>query len=134
MTNLPAFNLVIPTDFEYVDRNLATASWYDVYTIKAGEIPVIFTDIRGNVVEREEDVYYATWKAPAVLTEEYRVSRLFTASSASTTHPNTETVVRGRMYSYEVIGRTDKEIIAYITGGNAENNWERTINATIVPA
>lgn len=134
MSNLPAFKLVVPADFEHVDRDLPTASWYDVYTIKAGEYPVTFTDIRGNEVHTVEDAYYAKWEASAILTEEYRVNRLFTASSSFTKTPNTETTVRGRMYSYEVLKPREDTITAYTTFGNADNNYKRTTNATIVPA
>lgn len=134
MSNLPAFKLVVPADFEYVDRTLATASWYDVYTIKAGEYPVTFTNVRGHAVESIDEAYYARWEASAILTEEYRVNRLFTASSTHTTTPNTETTVSGHQYAYEVLKPRDKVNATYTTFGNADNDWKRTINATIVPA
>ena len=134
MSNLPAFKLVVPADFEYVDRTLATASWYDVYTIKAGEYPVTFTDIKGHPVHTIEEAYYAKWEASAILTEEYRVNRLFAASSAHTSTPNKETTVRGRMYSYEVLRPHNELITAYVTHSNADNEYKRTTNATIVPA
>lgn len=134
MSNLPAFKLVVPADFQYVDRTLATASWYDVYTIKAGEYPVTFTDIQGHPARTVSEAYYAKWDASAILTEEYRVNRLFTASSAHTSTPNTETTVRGRMYSYEVLNPREASITAYTTFGNADNAYKRTTNATIVPA
>lgn len=135
MSNLPAFKLVVPTDFEYVDRTLATASWYDIYTIKAGEYPVTFVSIQGHPVERIEDAYYARWDVAAVKTSEYRVNRLFTASSSSTTHPNEETTVRDSMYDYEVLRPRTDVIEAYVSHTTDEHGKRhRNVNATIVPA
>lgn len=125
-----AYKLVVPADFEYVDRSLATASWYDVYTIKAGEYPITLTDVNYRPVKDSERPYYGTWKLDAILTEEYRVNRLFTASSAHTTNPEQETQVHGSCYGYEL-----KDGAAfYTTHGTQADNWKRTINATIVTA
>jgi len=134
MSKLPEFKLVVPADFEYVNRNLPTASWYDVYTVKAGEYPVTFTDSDYNPVDDISKAYYAKWSADAILTEEYRVNRLLQHSSAHTTHPNRETKVHGTKYSYEILKPREVPISAYGSYGTKEDNWKRTTHATIVPA
>lgn len=73
---------------EYVDRSLQTASWWDRYEIHP----------QTATVEIHERGWHVSLKA--TLVETYRVNRLFTASSAETTHPQTEETVILTGYSY----------------------------------
>lgn len=95
------YTVVVPEDFEYVDQTLQTASWWDRYTIKAGEYPVVFTNINGYITE-DTRPYYATAKLDATLVETYRVNRLLWASSSETKEPNEETVVHFSTYAYNI--------------------------------
>lgn len=69
-------------DTEYVDNTLQTASWWDKYTLKAGEYEVEWTTIDGRPVQDATQAYYGMVRVDATLDETYRVNRVFTASSA----------------------------------------------------
>jgi hypothetical protein len=91
--------VVIPEATEYVDRNLATASWYDRYLIDKGmyEILPVTLDHRPTTIE---GAYW--WKVTfdATLIYSYRVNRVFTASSASHEYPNRRGFVHQQRYAY----------------------------------
>lgn len=82
--------LVFEEDTSYVDNTLSTASWYDVYTIKAGSYDIVGAKKKGDLVARVD----------AILEEEYRVNRLLTASSSETRTPKTEKVLTMSDYSF----------------------------------
>lgn len=72
----------------YTDRGLATASWYDVHELTPGEYPLEPVDGQWKPVREGERPYYHLAVVPTVVVEEYRVNRLFTASSEQITYPN----------------------------------------------
>lgn len=117
--------LRIPEAYEYVDRTLATASWWDRYTIHPGLYLISFytsswAKLPGNTLadaadhcdelRRHPDPAKRNWLWPnygmatltATLEESYRVNRLFTASSSETTYPGGESQVRWTPYAYNV--------------------------------
>jgi hypothetical protein len=89
------FELTLNADTVYVDRSFETASWYDKYVLKAGTYPVELRERFG--------IRYAVVAVDAVLTEKYRVSRLFSASSVQDDRPNTETVHRLQFRPGEIV-------------------------------
>lgn len=89
------FELTLPLDTVYYDRSFETASWYDQYSLKAGTYPVIFVDGPGTP--------RATVTVDATLLEEYRVNRLFSASSVQQTAHDTATTVTLSFYAYEIV-------------------------------
>lgn len=96
--------LTIPAATEYVDRTLATASWWDKYTILPGTYEVEVVTINGHPVPADSpNAYYVRARVDAVLTETYRVNRVFTASSAEHRPDLTErTTVTWSTYSYNL--------------------------------
>ena len=93
------FVAVVAEPFEYVDRSLPTASWWDRYEIVPGEYEVEFTTVDHRPAD-PETAYYARVRFAAVLKESYRVNRLFTASSGEHEHPDTAAHVSRWMYRY----------------------------------
>jgi hypothetical protein len=93
----------------YVDRTLATASWWDRYELTPGIYPFIPTRIDGTPCGPDETPYYFMTEINAILRESYRVNRLFTESSSQTAFPDTATVVRPRLYAHEV---TDGRVLS----------------------
>ncbi|ABS06146.1 hypothetical protein [Kineococcus radiotolerans] len=96
--------LTIPAATEYVDRTLATASWWDKYTILPGTYEVEVVTINGHPVPADSPrAYYVRARIDAVLTETYRVNRVFTASSAEHRPDLAEhTTVTWSTYSYNL--------------------------------
>lgn len=86
----------------YVDRTLQTASWYDVHELQPGTYPVELADSNWVRTPYATDPYYASLRVPTLLLQEYRVNRLFTASSSSTTYPNTPDTVTFTLYGYQL--------------------------------
>lgn len=113
----PTAALVFTTPTKYVDRSLATASWTDTYEILVGAYPFAWVNLDYTPWNPDPEVktngflanvgpYYAQVRVQAVLKEEYRVNRLFTASSASTTvhdEAQVQTLTR-TVYAYQVPG------------------------------
>ena len=98
----PTAKLVV-TGGEYVDRNLATASWWDRYELDPGEYPVEYTGIDWKPLRPGQRPYYAVIRGiRATLTDSYRVNRLFTASSAEQTRPDRQTTISLNTYAYRV--------------------------------
>ncbi len=88
---------------EYVDRSLATASWWDRHELVAGEYPVWWTTITGRDVHPgHTDVYYGLVAVETRLVECYRENRLLGAVRSQTEQPGTRAVVSFRPYRYEV--------------------------------
>ena len=89
------FELTLPLDTVYYDRSFETASWYDQYSLKAGTYPVVF--VGGPGTPR------ATVTVDATLLEEYRVNRVFGASSVKQTSRNMQTTVTLSFYAYQIV-------------------------------
>jgi hypothetical protein len=87
----PPFEIVVPEDFEYTNRSLQTASWYDTHLIKAGSY-LGQSSTNGNAYAR---------LATTVLVE-YRENRLLQHVTAETRTPNKDGIYTERMYGYEV--------------------------------
>jgi hypothetical protein len=94
--------LLVHEAVEYVDRELATASWWDRYILAAGQYPIRFTTVGLGVVPDGQLPYYAVANIDAVLVEMDRVSRLFTASIASTRTATVPRKVRFCQYAHLV--------------------------------
>lgn len=77
--------VTVTTDTQHTDTAFPTASWYDRYTIKAGTYELVPFRFAGSLWYR--------LTVNAVLTESYRVNRLFSASKAVSTEPNRETTL-----------------------------------------
>lgn len=94
------------TEGEYVDRTLATASWYDRYQLVPGEYSAELTTIDDVPTTLDAPFhrrpYYVRAWVDAVKLESYRVNRLFSASSAHTEAMHTPTRVLVRVYAYQV--------------------------------
>lgn len=103
MTIAPAKSvmLVFPTTTEYVDRNLATASWWDRYDIFPGEYVVEPVTIGGNPTS-VENAYYGRVELNVVLRESYRVARLLHHSTAQHTEHEDVTTIRLTTYWYSI--------------------------------
>lgn len=82
-----AIELVITEPTEYVDRSLATASWWDRYTLLPGTYRVVWE------ISSPAHVQYGRVLVDAILEETYRVNRVFTASSSETTEPKSKAIV-----------------------------------------
>ena len=93
----------------YVDRTLATASWWDRYELTPGMCPLIPTNIGGIPCKPGEKPYYYIGEIDAILRESYRVNRLFHESSTETTFPDFAKTVYVRLYAHEV---TDGRVLA----------------------
>lgn len=99
---------------EYVDRNLATASWWDRYIIQPGTYAFEWQR-NGRPWNADMDKPSPGFIAnvgpedgvvtlDAVLVEQYRVNRVFTASSAVHTHLKRSTTISRRVYAYQLDG------------------------------
>lgn len=112
LLNPPTTLAVVVTEpYEILDRDLPTASWYDRHQVKVGTYPVEFVTAgfepyRPGVTPigyvRPINAYYARWRLDTVLTETYRVNRLFTASSVEQEYPNTDSRYGVVVYAYRV--------------------------------
>jgi len=113
----PTSAVIFDEPTEYVDRTLATASWWDKYEIQPGVYPLEWVDIdyrpwNPNPEARSPGFianvgpYYALVVLKARLLEEYRVNRLFTASSVDhKLHDESPVVTLTRsVYAYQVPG------------------------------
>ncbi len=108
--------LRIDEPYDYTDRTLATASWWDRYIIQPGTYPITWWttqfEVPGDTLdhaaayakERHSWAYpgYAQATVDAVLVESYRESRLLSATSAKREEPNRRTTKTWRPYSYEI--------------------------------
>jgi hypothetical protein len=88
----PPFEIVVPEDFEFTDRSLQTASWYDTHLIKAGTYLGQSSSINGDTYAR---------LATTVLVK-YRENRLLQHVIPETREPNTNGIYTVQMYGYEV--------------------------------
>lgn len=111
--------LVIEEPTEYVDNTLQTASWWDKYMLQPGVYPFEFTLIDGRPVPNGGRPYYGKVRVEATLIEEYRVARLFAASSASTTTLNKVTTVTRGVYAYQLPGHDHQhgKVLTEFMGG-----------------
>lgn len=113
----PTAALVIEERTEWTDRNLATASWFDVYELEVGIYPFEWVNINHTPWNADLSVatpgyvgntgpYYAKVRIPARLTREYRVNTLFTASSVSDQryHHGPHKVLGQSVYAYQIPG------------------------------
>lgn len=78
-TDVLAVEITFDEPTEYVDRNLATASWWDRYLIQPGTYRVEWEISYGYT---RPVIQYGRARVDAVLVESYRENRLFTAVSA----------------------------------------------------
>ncbi len=93
----------VVTAGDYVDRGLATASWWDRYELAPGEYPVWWSAIDGRQVPPGDlDLYYGQVSVLAVLAETYRENRIFSEVRAVTERPGTLSVVTLRPYAFQV--------------------------------
>lgn len=109
------YQIVVPENFEYVDRNLATASWWDRHEVIAGTYPVRLMDWNNVPAKRIEDVKYASFNVRSIVREEFRVSTLFTASSAHSSYPDREDFLWGRLYFYQISQLVDQKEYYFTT-------------------
>ena len=127
------FELVIDEDFEYVDRALATASWWDRYLLRAGRYPIEYLTVNYHVPwqaapHMNGSAYWGVAKVKGILVETYRVNRLLTASSSETRHPNTETTKHFQWYEYQI--KDQVPAIGEWTGVSPNLEW--TVQARFV--
>ncbi len=94
---------------EYVDRTLATASWYDTYTVLPGRYPVEWVTIN-HAVTGPADAYYARFVADVILEKSYRENRLLSEVRASEETPGTRETKSFTVYAYEVTGRHGRRL------------------------
>lgn len=107
--------LVFDEPVEYVDRNLATASWWDKYQIQPGTYPFRWVNINGSTWNPDPEVhtpgfianvgpYYAHVVLEVRLVESYRENRLLReVTSERRTHDEATTITRS-LYAYQVPG------------------------------
>lgn len=109
----PSCALVFDEDTEWTDRTLATASWWDRYSISRGAYPVALTNIDGQPWNANPDActpgylanigpYYAKFEVSAVLVESYRENRLMNAVSAKTTQHFSPQILTLTVYAYQL--------------------------------
>ena len=128
----PAAHAVVDEGSIYVDRNLATASWWEKYRLVGGTYPVEYVTIDHRPVNVAEGgrPYYAIVRVPAVMIESYYVSRLFNASSAHhETGLEKESVRIFEVYAYNVIR---EPALVVEDDPTPENKWNRKVTARIV--
>lgn len=93
----------VPEPIEYVDRTLATASWWDRYELIPGDYPVTYTTIDGRIVAADDrQAYYATARIDAYLVETYRENRVFTEVHGHQTSTREKATVYARLYTFNV--------------------------------
>jgi hypothetical protein len=94
--------LAAPTG--HIDRTLATASWWDRYTLLPGTYEVELTTVSHGKLHGGFDgqAYWATVRVDAILEESYRVNTLFTASSSERTEPQERTTKGFQFYAYQM--------------------------------
>lgn len=78
-TDVLALTFTIKEPTEYIDRTLATASWWDRYMLQPGTYRIEWQIAYGYTTPIIE---YGRVRVDAVLVESYRENRLFTAVSA----------------------------------------------------
>lgn len=113
----PTCAVVFDAPTRYVDRNLATASWFDVYEIQPGMYPLEWVNLGGVPWNADPEAktpgfiantgpYYAQATLNVRLVRTYRVNRLFTASSVEdTATPDAPiTTIKRDVYAYQVPG------------------------------
>lgn len=86
----------------YVDRNLATASWWDKHELIPGVYPMWLTDVNYNATPYSTNPYYVTVSVPTIVVEEYRVNRIFQHERACTDTPNRPGKAYVTMYGYNL--------------------------------
>lgn len=96
------YAVVVAEPTEYVDRTLATASWWDRYIIQPGTYAVEFVTIDYRPCPAGTRPYYALVVFDTRLVEEYRVNRLLQHAKAQTTYPDVNTTLPRSTYAYEV--------------------------------
>lgn len=113
----PTAALVIEAPTEYRDQNYETASWFDEFVLEPGVYPFEWVNINHTPWNADDTVatpgyvgnvgpYYAKVKVAAILTREYRVSRLFTASSVTDErfHHGPRRELTRSVYAYQIPG------------------------------
>lgn len=116
-TAAPTCAVVFDAPTEYVDRGLATASWWDKYEILSGTYLFEWVDLDYRPWNADPErvtpgfianigPYYAQVTLWARLLEEYRVNQLLTASSAAhRVHEDPREVTLTRsVYAYQMSG------------------------------
>ena len=93
---------LLVTGGRWTDRTLQTASWYDIHELTPGAYPLTAYSVNWHATPGEAKPYSFRTSIPSTLVECYRVNRLFTASSAKTTHPNKPSHVSWDCYGYEL--------------------------------
>lgn len=109
--------LVFDEPTEYVDRTLATASWWDKYVIEPGTYAFEWVTMNHTPWNPDPNVhsagfianigpYYGQVRVLAHLTESYRVSRLFSESRAHLEKPENPGTVRlsRTVYAFQLPG------------------------------
>lgn len=104
-------HLEIQNPTEYVDRTLATASWWDKYLLQPGRYPFLLTNLDwqpwqpGYVAPGytgPTGPYYAVAKVDALLIETYREARLLSEVRAERKAVSENATVTVRLYAYEL--------------------------------
>lgn len=113
----PTAAVVFDVPTEYIDRSLATASWWDQYEILPGAYAFEWTNIDGTPWNADPEVrtngfianigpYYGSVTLEARLLESYRESRLLSEVRAQHdvhAEPKVVTISR-RLYAYQLPG------------------------------
>lgn len=97
----------------WVDRGLATASWWDEFLILPGVYPIEWTNISWSTWNPDPAVktpgmiantgpYYANATANVILTRSYRTNRLLCHETAEETEPNRRGERPFNTYAYEI--------------------------------
>lgn len=81
---------------EYVDRTLATASWWDRHVLKGGDYLFVPSHIQGSWVARID----------STLVEEYRENRILQFANAVNRETDVSTKVSLHMYGFDLKKRT----------------------------
>lgn len=105
----------------WVDRTLATASWWDEYVILPGTYPVRGSGLGGGTAgDFTEDSYYAVVEVDVVRTREYRVNRLFQHSTADLRIVNAMSHQRFDLYGYQITGKHGSPAETFAVGEDRE--------------
>lgn len=86
-TGLRFATLVVPAQFEWIDRDLPTASWWDKYLVQPGRYPLVLKNVGGDLWNPDLNVPtpgfianvgpdHAGASIDALLIESYREARL----------------------------------------------------------
>jgi hypothetical protein len=113
----PTARLEIARPTDWTDRSLATASWWDQYTLLPGSYPFEWINLSGTPWNPDPDVhtsgfiantgpYYGRVRIDALLTAEYREARLLQhmSSELKQHHMPKQTVLSQTVYAYQLPG------------------------------